>query len=59
MGRQNFLTNQFFKQRMMCFTNLQGSGNFIDNMWPNYSDGNNWFKVFGIFFPTITGNFKP
>lgn len=32
-----------------------GSGNFMENMWPNYSDGISWFTVFGVFFPTITG----
>lgn len=32
-----------------------GSGNFIENLWPNYQDGITWFTVFGVFFPTITG----
>lgn len=32
-----------------------GSGNFVSNMWPEYSPGTTWFTVFGLFFPTITG----
>lgn len=32
-----------------------GSGNFIENLWPNYQEGVTWFTVFGVFFPTITG----
>lgn len=32
-----------------------GSGNFIENLWPQYQDGISWFTVFGVFFPTITG----
>lgn len=31
------------------------SGNFQLNLWPNYQDGYSWFKVFGVFFPTVTG----
>lgn len=29
--------------------------NFESNFWPNYMNGYTWFRVFGIFFPTITG----
>ena len=32
-----------------------GSGNFMENLWPQYSNGITWFTVFGVFFPTITG----
>lgn len=32
-----------------------GSGNFVENLWPNYQPGVSWFTVFGVFFPTITG----
>lgn len=32
-----------------------GSGNFIENLWPDYQTGITWFTVFGVFFPTITG----
>nr|CAI5849063.1 unnamed protein product [Callosobruchus analis] len=31
------------------------SGNLERNMWSNYQEGYSWFKVFGVFFPTITG----
>lgn len=31
------------------------SGNFQLNMWADYQDGYTWFRVFGVFFPTITG----
>lgn len=31
------------------------SGNMAKNLWPNYSDGYTWFRVFGVFFPTVTG----
>lgn len=24
-------------------------------MWSNYTDGDTWFTVFGVFFPTVTG----
>lgn len=29
--------------------------NIVLNFWPSYSDGYTWFRVFGVFFPTITG----
>lgn len=29
--------------------------NFASNFWANYKDGYTWFRVFGVFFPTITG----
>lgn len=29
--------------------------NFVTNFGPNYMDDYTWFRVFGIFFPTITG----
>lgn len=32
-----------------------GSGNFVENLWPQYQSGVTWFTVFGVFFPTITG----
>lgn len=32
-----------------------GSGNFVENLYPEYTDGVTWFTVFGVFFPTITG----
>lgn len=32
-----------------------GSGNFVENLWPQYQKGITWFTVFGVFFPTITG----
>ncbi|XP_037931672.1 solute carrier family 12 member 8-like [Teleopsis dalmanni] len=31
------------------------TGDFVDNLWPNYQDGYSWFRVFGVFFPTVTG----
>lgn len=31
------------------------SGNFELNLWPNYQDSYTWFRVFGVFFPTVTG----
>ncbi|XP_055688581.1 solute carrier family 12 member 8 [Lutzomyia longipalpis] len=31
------------------------SGNFKLNLWADYQDGYTWFRVFGVFFPTITG----
>ncbi|XP_076260977.1 solute carrier family 12 member 8 [Rhynchophorus ferrugineus] len=31
------------------------SNNLELNMWSNYTEGYNWFAVFGVFFPTITG----
>ncbi|XP_063702442.1 solute carrier family 12 member 8 [Culicoides brevitarsis] len=32
-----------------------GEGNFMENIWSKYQDGYDWFRVFGVFFPTITG----
>jgi solute carrier family 12 (potassium/chloride transporters), member 8 len=44
---------------IICFTENGidgwGSGNFAKNLWPDYQDGYTWFRVFGVFFPTITG----
>lgn len=31
------------------------SGNMGLNLWSNYEDGYSWFRVFGVFFPTVTG----
>ncbi|XP_014285916.1 solute carrier family 12 member 8 isoform X1 [Halyomorpha halys] len=31
------------------------SGQLSTNLFPDYFDGYNWFTVFGVFFPTITG----
>ncbi|RZF36662.1 hypothetical protein LSTR_LSTR012748 [Laodelphax striatellus] len=31
------------------------TGKLSENALPSYSAGNNWFTVFGVFFPTITG----
>ena len=31
------------------------SNNFVENLWPKYEDGYSWFRVFGVFFPTVTG----
>lgn len=31
------------------------SGNFGENMFSSYQDGYTWFRVFGVFFPTVTG----
>ncbi|KAL0106451.1 hypothetical protein PUN28_016280 [Cardiocondyla obscurior] len=31
------------------------SGNLKNNTFPDYQDGYNWFTVFGVFFPTVTG----
>lgn len=31
------------------------SGNFGENMFAQYEDGYTWFRVFGVFFPTVTG----
>lgn len=31
------------------------SGNFGANMFADYQDGYTWFRVFGVFFPTVTG----
>ncbi|XP_012542702.1 solute carrier family 12 member 8 [Monomorium pharaonis] len=31
------------------------SGNLKNNTFPDYQDGNSWFTVFGVFFPTVTG----
>ncbi|GAB6033108.1 hypothetical protein CHUAL_012720 [Chamberlinius hualienensis] len=31
------------------------SNNFWNNSKPAYSEGNNWFTIFGVFFPTLTG----
>ncbi|XP_014262007.1 solute carrier family 12 member 8 [Cimex lectularius] len=30
-------------------------GMISQNLYPDYFDGYNWFTVFGVFFPTITG----
>lgn len=29
--------------------------NLANNFWSSYNDGYTWFRIFGIFFPTITG----
>lgn len=31
------------------------SGNFGENMFAAYEGGYTWFRVFGVFFPTVTG----
>ncbi|KAI9590693.1 solute carrier family 12 member 8 [Glossina fuscipes] len=31
------------------------SNNFLENLWPKYENGYSWFRVFGVFFPTVTG----
>lgn len=31
------------------------AGNMGKNLWPDYRDGYTWFRVFGVFFPTVTG----
>lgn len=31
------------------------SGQLSNNLYPSYFDGYNWYTVFGVFFPTITG----
>lgn len=31
------------------------SNNMKLNLWPDYHDGYTWFRVFGVFFPTVTG----
>lgn len=30
-------------------------GNLANNTWPDYQENYNWFTVFGVFFPTVTG----
>lgn len=51
-----------FVYRLTCIFSDSGSGfqgwisnNFAENLMPDYFDGYNWFTVFGVFFPTITG----
>lgn len=29
--------------------------NILSNFWSQYTDEYTWFRIFGIFFPTITG----
>ena len=29
--------------------------NIANNTFPDYLEGYNWFTVFGVFFPTVTG----
>ncbi|XP_037043134.1 solute carrier family 12 member 8 [Bradysia coprophila] len=31
------------------------SDNMAKNLWPDYQNGYTWFRVFGVFFPTVTG----
>lgn len=31
------------------------SNNFVNNLWPHYDNDYTWFRVFGVFFPTVTG----
>ncbi|KAF2883023.1 hypothetical protein ILUMI_23161 [Ignelater luminosus] len=31
------------------------AGNLANNTWSNYEEGYNWFTIFGVFFPTVTG----
>lgn len=31
------------------------SDNFARNLYSNYVEGYTWFRVFGVFFPTVTG----
>ncbi|XP_068141230.1 solute carrier family 12 member 8 [Drosophila tropicalis] len=31
------------------------SNNFVENLWPKYQNEYTWFRVFGVFFPTVTG----
>jgi potassium/chloride transporter 8 len=28
---------------------------FVNNTFPDFQEDNNWFTVFGVFFPTVTG----
>jgi potassium/chloride transporter 8 len=29
--------------------------NLANNTFPDFQEDNNWFTVFGVFFPTVTG----
>jgi potassium/chloride transporter 8 len=29
--------------------------NIVNNTFPDFQEDNNWFTVFGVFFPTVTG----
>lgn len=31
------------------------SKNIVNNTFPDFQEDNNWFTVFGVFFPTVTG----
>lgn len=31
------------------------SENLVNNTFPDFQEDNNWFTVFGVFFPTVTG----
>lgn len=57
-----FLLELFFMIIYGTFFLFTGNGftgwsfdNLANNFWSSYTDGYTWFRIFGIFFPTITG----
>nr|NP_001284773.1 uncharacterized protein Dmel_CG12773, isoform C [Drosophila melanogaster]NP_569905.1 uncharacterized protein Dmel_CG12773, isoform A [Drosophila melanogaster]AAF45609.1 uncharacterized protein Dmel_CG12773, isoform A [Drosophila melanogaster]AAQ22528.1 LD15480p [Drosophila melanogaster]AHN59244.1 uncharacterized protein Dmel_CG12773, isoform C [Drosophila melanogaster]CAA17686.1 EG:8D8.3 [Drosophila melanogaster] len=50
----DFMVGSFTSEASGGF-NGWASGNFVENLWPKYDDGYSWFRVFGVFFPTVTG----
>ncbi|XP_052856923.1 solute carrier family 12 member 8 [Drosophila gunungcola] len=50
----DFMVGSFTSEESEGF-NGWVSGNFVENLWPKYDDGYSWFRVFGVFFPTVTG----
>ncbi|XP_001982494.3 solute carrier family 12 member 8 [Drosophila erecta] len=50
----DFMVGSFTSEASGGF-NGWASGNFMENLWPKYDDGYSWFRVFGVFFPTVTG----
>ncbi|XP_002040338.2 solute carrier family 12 member 8 [Drosophila sechellia] len=50
----DFMVGSFTSEASGGF-NGWASGNFVENLWPKYDDGYSWYRVFGVFFPTVTG----
>lgn len=51
----DFIIGSFVTKDAAAGIDGWGQGNFVENLWPMYEDEYTWFRVFGVFFPTITG----
>jgi potassium/chloride transporter 8 len=47
----------YLKYSLVAGNGFEGwvSDNFVENLYPSYSNGYSWFTVFAVFFPAVTG----